>query len=91
MGTLQVWAVSQHPLSVRARAYGNTQLLSLPVDLSSDRPCLTLERRTVTWQDGYSHADEHSAILRARPSSLSDMFWSSELGTTNETICGMRG
>ena len=91
MGTLQVWAVSCHPLSARTRAYGNTQLRSLPVDLGSNRPCLTLEQRMVMWQDGYGHADEHSAILQACPSSLSATFWCGELGTLNETIRGMHG
>ena len=61
------------------------------MDLGSDRTCLTLERRMVTWQDGYSHADEHSAILRARLSSLSAMFWWGVIGTMNKTIHGMRG
>ena len=91
MGTLWVWAVSHHSLSVHARAYGNTRLRSLPVDLGSDWPCLTLERRTVTWQDGYGHADKHSAILWARLSSLSAVFWCGALGTTNETIRGTPG
>ena len=61
------------------------------MDLGSDRPCLTLEQRMVMWQDGYGHADEHSAILQARPSSLSATFWCGELGTLNETIRGMHG
>ena len=61
------------------------------MDLGRNRPCLTFERCTVTWQDGNSHVDEHSAILRAHPLSLSAVFWSGELGTTNETIRGMRG
>ena len=88
---LRVWAVTHHPLSACARVYGNTQLRSLPVDFGSDRPWLTLERRTVTWQIGYGHAAEHSAILRARLSSLSAAFWWGVLGTTNKTIRGMRG
>ena len=91
MDTLWVWAVSRHPLSAHARVYDNTRLRSLPVDLGSDRPCLTLERHTVTWQIGYGHAAKHSAILRARLSSLSAVFWWGVLGTTNKTICGMRG
>ena len=74
-----------------ARAYGNTWLRSLLVDLGSDRLCWTLERCTVTWQDGYGHADEHSAILRVHLSSLSAAFWCGELGTTKETIHGTRG
>ena len=81
MGTLRVWAVSRHPLSVHARVYGNMRLQSLPVNLGSDRPCLTLERRMVTWQDGYGHVDEHSAILWARLSSLSAAFWWGVLGS----------
>ena len=88
---LRVWAVSHHPLSARARVYGNTRLRSLPVDLGSDRPWLTLERRTVTWQIGYGHVDEHSAILQAHLSSLSAAFCWGVLGTTNKTIRGMRG
>ena len=50
-------------LSARARVYGDTRLRSLPVDSGSDRTCLTLERFTVTWEDGYGHADEYSAIF----------------------------
>ena len=91
MGTLQVWAVSHHSLSARAGAYGNTRLRSLPVELGSGQPCLTLERRKVMWQDGYGHADEHSATLRACLSSLSAVFWWGVLGTTNKTIHGMCG
>ena len=49
-------------LSAHARVYGDTRLRSLPVDSGSNRTCLTLEQRMVTWQDGYGHADEHSAI-----------------------------
>ena len=78
-------------LSARARVYGNTWLRSLPVDLGSYRTGLTLERRTVTWQDGYSHGDEHSAILRACLSSLSAAFWWGVIGTTNKTIRGTHG
>ena len=78
-------------LSARARVYGNMRLWSLPVDLGSYRTGLTLERRTVTWQDGYSHGDEHSALLRARLSSLSAAFWWGVIGTTNKTIRGTRG
>ena len=62
-------------LSVHARVYGNTRLRSLPVDLGSDQTCLTLEWHTVTWQNGYGHADEHSAILQASLSSLSATLW----------------
>ena len=39
-------------LSARARVYGDPRLRSLPVDSGSDRTCLTLERFTVTWEDG---------------------------------------
>ena len=77
-------------LSARARVYGNTQLWSLPVDSGSDRTCLTLERCTVMWQDGCSHADEHSAILRTCLSSFSAVFWWGVIGTTNKTIRGTR-
>ena len=89
MDTLQVWAISHH-LYQRTRVYGNTWLRSLPVDLGSDRTCLTLERRTVMWQDGCGHVDEHSAILRMCFSSLSAVFWWGVIGTTNKTICGPR-
>ena len=65
-------------------------LQSLPVDSGSDRTCLTFERRTVTWQDGCGHVDEHSAILRTRLSSLSAVSWWGVIGTTNKTIRGMR-
>ena len=58
------------------------------MDSGSDRTCLTFERRTVTWQDGCGHVDEHSAILRTRLSSLSAVFWWGVIGTTNKTICG---
>ena len=75
-------------LSARARVYGNTRLWSLPVDLGSDRTCLTLERCTVTWQDGCGHTNEHSAILQVRLLSLSAAFWWGVIGTTNKTICG---
>ena len=77
-------------LSERARVYGDTRLRSLPVDSGSDRTCLILQRFTVTWQDGYNHADEHSAILRTRLSSLSVMSWCGVIGTTGKTIRGMR-
>ena len=77
-------------LSARARVYGDTRLRSLPVDSGSNRTCLTLEQRMVTWQDGYGHADEHSAILRTRLSSLSAVSWWGVTGTTNKTICGTR-
>ena len=77
-------------LSARARVYSDTRLRSLPVDSGSDQTCLTLERFTVTWQDGYSHVDEHSAILRMRLSSLSAVSWWGVIGTTNKTICGTR-
>ena len=77
-------------LSARARVYGNTWLRSLLVDLGSDQTCLTLEQRTVTWQDGCSHADEHSAILRTRLLSLSAVFWWGVIGTTSKTIHGVR-
>ena len=77
-------------LSAHARVYGNTWLRSLPVDLGSDRTCLTLERCTVMWQDGCGHVDEHSAILRMCFSSLSAVFWWGVIGTTNKTICGPR-
>ena len=77
-------------LSVRARVYSNTWLQSLPVDLGSDQTCLTLERRTVTWEDRCGHADEHSAILRTHLSSLSAVFWWGVIGTTNKTIRGAR-
>ena len=75
-------------LSARARVYGNTRLRSLPVDLGSDRTCLTLERCTVTWQDGCGHTNEHSAILQVRLLSLSAAFWWGVIGTMNKTICG---
>ena len=58
------------------------------MDSGSNRTCLTLERRTVTWQDGCGHADEHSAILRTCLSSLSAVSWWGVIGTTNKTICG---
>ena len=77
-------------LSARARVYGNMRLRSLLVDSGSDRTCLTLEWHTVTWQDGCGHADEHSAILRTRLSSLSAVFWWGVIGTTNKTIRGAR-
>ena len=60
------------------------------MDSGSDRTCLTLERFTVTWQDGYGHADEHSAILRTLLSSLSAVSWWGVIGTTNKTIHGTR-
>ena len=75
-------------LSARARVYGDTRLRSLPVDSGSDWTCLTLERRTVIWQDGCGHADKHSAILQTRLSSLSAMSWWGVIGTTNKTIRG---
>ena len=77
-------------LSARARVYGDTRLRSLPVDSGSDRTCLTLEWFTVTWEDGYGHADEYSAILWTRLSSLSAVSWWSVIGTTNKTIRGTR-
>ena len=46
-------------LSTHARVYGDTRLRSLPADSGSDRTCLTLERFTVTWEDGYGHAAAH--------------------------------
>ena len=77
-------------LSARARVYGDTRLRSLPADSGSDRTCLTLERFTVTWEDGYGHADAYSALLWTRLSSLSAVSWWSVIGTTNETIRGTR-
>ena len=58
------------------------------MDSGSDRTCLTLERFTVTWEDGYGHADEYSAILWTRLSSLSAVSWWSVIVTTNKTIRG---
>ena len=51
-------------LSARARVYGDTRLRSLPADSGSDRTCLTLERFTVTWEDGYGHADAYKCSIR---------------------------
>ena len=56
----------------------------------SNRTCLTLQRFAVTWQDGYSHVDEHSAILRTLLSSLSVVSWWGVIGTTSKTIRGTR-
>ena len=75
-------------LSAHARVYGDTRLRSLPVVSGSDRTCLTLQRCAVTWQDGYSHADKHSAILRMRLSSLSVVSWWGVIGTMSKTIRG---
>ena len=77
-------------LSAHARVYGDTQLWSFPMDSGSDWTCLTLEQFTVTWEDGYGHADEYSAILRTRLSSLSAVAWWSVIGTTNKAIRGTR-
>ena len=77
-------------LSARARVYGDTRLQSLPVDSGSDLTCITLERRTVTWQDGCGHVDKHSAILWTRLLSLSAVSWWGVIGTKNKTIHGTR-
>ena len=77
-------------LSARARVYGDTRLRSLPVDSGSNRTCLTLERFTVTWEDGYGHVDAYSALLWTRLSSLSAVSWWSVIGTTSKTIRGTR-
>ena len=60
------------------------------MDSGSDRTCLTLERFTVTWEDGYGHADAYSALLWTRLSSLSVVSWWNVIGTTNKTIRGTR-
>ena len=75
-------------LSAHARVYGKTRLRSLLVDSGSNRACLTLEWRTVTWGDGCGHTDEHSAILRTCLPSLAAVFWWGVIGTTNKTIHG---
>ena len=77
-------------LSARARVYSDMRLRSLLADSGSDRACLTLERFTVTWEDGYGHADADSALLWTHLSSLSAVSWWSVIGTTNKTICGTR-
>ena len=77
-------------LSACARVYGDTRLRSLPMDSGSNRTCLTLEQFTVTWEDGYGHADAYSALLWTCLSSLSAVSWWSVIGTMNKTIRGTR-
>ena len=60
------------------------------MDSGSDWTCLTLERFTGTWEDGYGHTDEYSAILWTCLLSLSAVSWWSVIGTTNKAIRGTR-